>query len=108
MKGLYLSSVDHSAIIIEWLEIQRAQGIDKVCIYILTVHPNILRVLSYYKKIAFVEMIKITIPYENIVSDNHTEYVMDIHTEHCTNQVLQNHDCFYRFKSYSYHISKLL
>ena len=63
-KGLDFPSVDLSARIVEWLEVLRALGAEKVSVYILDVHPNIrkvntiLSVLLYVIIICYMKMLE--------------------------------------------------
>ena len=45
-KGLYFPTVDLSLRLVEWIEVQRALGADKISLSILGVHPNIMKVFT--------------------------------------------------------------
>ena len=42
-KGLYFPKVDLSLRLVEWIEVQRALGADKITLPILEVHPNMTK-----------------------------------------------------------------
>ena len=44
-KGLYFPTDDLSLRLVEWIEVQRALGADKISLSILEVHPNMLKVI---------------------------------------------------------------
>ena len=44
-KGLYFPTVDLSLRLVEWIEVQRALGADKISLYNLAVHPNMMKVV---------------------------------------------------------------
>ena len=44
-KGLYFPTVDLSLRLVEWIEVQRALGADKITLPILEVHPNMMKVV---------------------------------------------------------------
>ncbi|XP_065347531.1 uncharacterized protein LOC135944468 isoform X2 [Cloeon dipterum] len=54
--------------LVEWIELLRILGADKIVFYELHVHENITRVLEHYEKTWNVEIIKVTMPghYANI------------------------------------------
>lgn len=72
------------------------QGVDRVSFYIMAAHRNMHKVLKYYKEIAFVETIYISVPHEVVEDEWNNELIMQIQGHHMMNQVLHYHDCFYR------------
>ena len=42
-KALYFPTVDFSLRMVEWIEVQRALGADKISLYNLAVHPNMMK-----------------------------------------------------------------
>ncbi|XP_065340694.1 uncharacterized protein LOC135939992 isoform X2 [Cloeon dipterum] len=48
--------------LVEWIEMHKILGADKIIIYELQVHPNTTRVLDYYKAQGFVEVTKLALP----------------------------------------------
>ena len=42
-KALYFPTVDLSLRLLEWIEVQRALGAEKISLYNLAVHPNIMQ-----------------------------------------------------------------
>ena len=46
-KGLYFPTVDLSLRLVEWIEVQRALGADKISLYNLAVHPNMMKAVLF-------------------------------------------------------------
>ena len=44
-KGLYFPTVDLSLKLVEWIEVQRALGADKICLSNMEVHPNMMKAI---------------------------------------------------------------
>ena len=44
-KDLYFPTVDLSLKLVEWIEIQRALGADKICLSNMEVHPNMMKAI---------------------------------------------------------------
>ena len=44
-KGLYFPTVDLSLRLVEWIEVQRALGAEKISLSLLEVHPNMMKVV---------------------------------------------------------------
>ena len=42
-KALYFPTVDLSLRLVEWIEVQRALGAEKISLYNLAVHPNMMK-----------------------------------------------------------------
>ena len=77
-KGLYFPTVDLSLKLVEWIEVQRALGADKISLYNLEVHPNIMKaaippwsetsldilsqVLEYYVQSGYLEVSSVNFP----------------------------------------------
>ncbi|XP_059469168.1 uncharacterized protein LOC132192940 [Neocloeon triangulifer] len=70
--------------LIEWLEMHRILGADKIVIYELQVHPNVSKVLDYYVKSGFVDVIKTSMP----------DFHSNIQFFH---EVVQYNDCLYKY-----------
>ena len=45
-KGLYFPTVDLSLRLVEWIEVQRALGADKISLPLLEVHPNMMKAVT--------------------------------------------------------------
>ena len=62
--GVCVSRVTHftdkSVSLIEWLEMLRILGANKVYIYTFYIHPNISKVLDYYSDLGFVEVTRMS------------------------------------------------
>ena len=60
---LYHHDIDISKSLIEWLEILHYSGIDKVLLYAHpNLHPNIKKVLDFYKNLGLVHVIPFSFP----------------------------------------------
>jgi hypothetical protein len=53
---------DNSMWMIEWLEILKLLGANKVFIYVLKIHPKTLKALKFYEKRGFVKIINYAMP----------------------------------------------
>ena len=42
-KGLYFPTADLSLRLVEWIEVQRALGVDRITLPVLEVHPNMMK-----------------------------------------------------------------
>ena len=62
VKGLDFPLEDLSVRLVEWLEVLKALGADKIFLYNLDVHPDVNRVLEYYTNRGEVEVIPMTLP----------------------------------------------
>ena len=47
-KGLYFPTVDLSLRLVEWIEVQRALGAEKITLSNVELHPNMMKVVSSY------------------------------------------------------------
>ena len=50
-KGSYFPKVDLSLRLVEWIEVQRALGADKITLPILEVHPNMMKAVNSYHRL---------------------------------------------------------
>ena len=60
--ALYYFDNDFSSRLIEWLELLKMLGVEKVILYETTVHPNISKTLLYYELQGFVTTISFRYP----------------------------------------------
>lgn len=60
--SLYYFQRDYSMRLIEWLEIMKTLAVSKVFLYETDVHPNMKRVLQFYERQGFVEIIDFQYP----------------------------------------------
>lgn len=97
VKGLDYLHDDISIRLVEWLEINRALGVDKVYFYYFTIHPNITKTLEYYRKWNFVEFTPLTLPggYPNLPQLRHLVLSKTI-TQRRQMEVIPYNDCFYK------------
>ena len=73
---------DLSLMLIEWIEILLLLGADKIIISVITIHPNMMKILKYYEKAGKVEVIMFTLPKSK----------MGLYH----NEMLAINDCFYK------------
>ena len=62
VKPLLFPFLDFSKRLIEWIELNRATGAEKIFVYYLSIHANMKAVLDYYANSGFVEFIRTTLP----------------------------------------------
>ena len=73
---------DSSMMLIEWIEILIFLGADIIIISVITIHPNMMKILKYYEKAGKVEVIMFTLPKSKIGLYH--------------NEMLAINDCFYK------------
>jgi len=97
VKGMSFPKADLSLRLVEWLEVLRAVGINKVFLYELGVHPNVSRVLRYYVEDGFVDLTKLHLPGPQS-NEAHFQYLYlkDKVTPKRQNEVIPYNDCLYR------------
>lgn len=97
MKQLDFLYNDMSVILVEWLETLFAMGVEKVQIYNLTAHDNMVKVLRYYEDRGKVEFTPVTLPgfQPNVPSLYHSYFTDSLGTQLFFEDMLFN-DCFYR------------
>lgn len=97
VKQLDFLHSDMSVLLIEWLELLFSMGVEKVHMYNLAVHENIIKVLKYYESRGKVELRPITLPghQPNIPSFYHPYFLKSPWSKHLLEDILFS-DCFYR------------
>lgn len=97
VKGLDYPHDDVSVRLVEWLELNRALGADKIYFYYFTIHPNITKTLRYYEKQGFVELTPFTLPgsYPNLPPLRHL-VLSKLITQRRQMEVIPYNDCFYK------------
>lgn len=97
VKGLDYPHDDVSVRLVEWLEINRALGADKVFFYYFTIHPNITKTLKHYERQGFVELTPLTLPggYPNLPPLRHL-VLSKLITQRRQMEVIPYNDCFYK------------
>ncbi|XP_063634507.1 uncharacterized protein LOC134805137 [Cydia splendana] len=97
VKGLDFLHEDLSVRLVEWIELVRLFGADKVFFYEFQVHPNISRVLAYYRARGIVESTPITLPGgpPNIPGLQHA-YMKKRVTHKRQMELVPYNDCLYR------------
>lgn len=108
VKGLDFLQEDLSVRLVEWLELLKILGASKVFLYELEVHPNISKVLQYYKSTGLVQLTPITLPGDqpNLPGFRHL-YLKNKLTNKRQNEIIPYNDCLYR-NLYSYEYLALL
>uniref|UniRef100_T1IJ87 Glycosyltransferase family 92 protein n=1 Tax=Strigamia maritima TaxID=126957 RepID=T1IJ87_STRMM len=99
VKGLNFYFEDVSVRLIEWLELLRAFGVDKVFAYDLAVHPNVTKVLRYYENQNFVHVLPLTLPGDRL----NVKSLMNFYFKHKKifkrqAELIPYNDCFYRHR----------
>ncbi|XP_047740917.1 uncharacterized protein LOC125179322 [Hyalella azteca] len=97
VKGLDYLHADLSVRLVEWLETLHYLGADKIFLYELEVHPNISKVLNYYKQRGLVDVTPITLPaYQpNIKRLLHIYFKMKVLNQ-WQNELIPYNDCLYK------------
>ncbi|KAA0185023.1 hypothetical protein HAZT_HAZT000208 [Hyalella azteca] len=97
VKGLDYLNADLSVRLVEWFEILHHLGADKIFLYEFEVHPNITKVLNYYKKRGMVEVTPITLPaYQPNIKGLRHIYVKKKVTNKRQNELIPYNDCLYK------------
>ena len=109
-KGLYFPTDDFSLRLLEWIEVHRALGADKITLPNLEVHPNMKKVVSryylglitlimspqvleYYVQSGYLEITPVTLP------DNQFPlhlYIQQYGIQPMEFEMVAMNDCFYR------------
>ncbi|XP_059473263.1 uncharacterized protein LOC132195342 isoform X1 [Neocloeon triangulifer] len=90
--------------LVEWIELLKILGANKIIFYELTMHANISKVLDYYSNTWNVEVIKTTLPghYSNIPDLMGTYLYNRLHIQ-IFQEMIQYNDCFYKnFNKFRY------
>lgn len=106
VKGLDFLHADLSVKMIEWIELLRILGVDKIFLYKMHVHPNISKVLDYYHNSGFVQVTPLTLPGDlpNTPVLQH-KYLQNHQSVKRKCELIPYNDCFYRnLYSYKYMI----
>ena len=98
VKGLnLLQDNDLSAKFVQWIEVLKIMGADKIFLYEWALHPDIQRVLNYYAKKGVVDLTKISLPgnqpNEKFQLDEYLK--KDVEAKRVNLNIHLN-DCFYR------------
>lgn len=97
VKGLDFLHEDLSVRLVEWIELVRLLGADKVFFYELQVHPNITKVLNYYAEQGVVSVTPIMLPggQPNLPGLQHM-YLKKKTTHKRQMELIPYNDCLYR------------
>ncbi|CAH2986506.1 unnamed protein product [Chilo suppressalis] len=97
VKGLDFLHEDLSVRLVEWIELVRLLGADKIFFYELQVHPNITKVLDYYTARGAVTVTPVTLPggQPNLPGLQHM-YLKKKTTHKRQMELIPYNDCLYR------------
>ena len=76
--ALFYYNDDVSKQLLEWFTILQALKISKVFIYIINVHPNIMKVLNHYEKIGFISITEFNNPSPVVSTSSFLRYIIMI------------------------------
>ncbi|XP_037934451.1 uncharacterized protein LOC119668854 [Teleopsis dalmanni] len=97
VKNSYFPHEDMSARLVEWLELMRIMGAEKIFLYNMQLHPNMSKVLNYYEETGLVRLSPFTFArgepnLRNMQHEvNKANYLNTI-----LNELLPFNDCLYR------------
>lgn len=108
VKGLDFLYEDLSVRLVEWIELLRRLGADKIFFYQLQVHPNISKVLAYYEARGAVHVTPLTLPggQPNVPGFQHLYLTKKVNHKR-QNELIPYNDCLYR-NLYTYEYIALL
>lgn len=97
VKGLDFLHEDLSVRLVEWIELVRLLGAEKIYFYELQVHPNITKVLEYYTERGLVSVTPVTLPggQPNLPGLQHM-YLKKKTTHKRQMELIPYNDCLYR------------
>lgn len=84
VKQLHLSE-DKTRMMVEWIEILSILGVEKIFIYVLSLHPNMLKTLKYYETLGMVKIEMMSLP---------SGYEGDM--QYYQNEMISLNDCLYK------------
>lgn len=108
VKGLDFLYDDLSVRLVEWIELLRALGADKIFFYQLQVHPNISKVLRHYESRGAAHVTPLTLPggQPNVPGFQHLYLTKKVNHKR-QNELIPYNDCLYR-NLYAYEYIALL
>ncbi|XP_037931758.1 uncharacterized protein LOC119666547 [Teleopsis dalmanni] len=108
VKSTFYSYVDMSARLVEWLELLRLLGVEKVFMYKLQLHANVEKVLNHYESTGFVQLSPFTYARGEppFASFQNVTIIKDILNKR-TNELIAYNDCLYR-NMYKYNYLALI
>lgn len=83
---------DQSMQIIEWVEILLLLGAEKIFVYVIKLHPNVIKTLKYYESLGKVEVEMMRHPKE-LTSTNESKITQ---MQQNQNEIIPLNDCFYK------------
>lgn len=108
VKGLDFLYEDLSVRLVEWIELLRVLGAEKIFFYQLQVHPNISKVLDHYEAQGAVHVTPLTLPggQPNVPGFQHLYLTKKVNHKR-QNELIPYNDCLYR-NLYTYEYIALL
>lgn len=99
VKSMWMPFKDNSKALIEWIEINLAQGIQSIQMYVQTITPNTRKVLEYYEKQGVLEIFEMEWP--GSVPTSHSPwlqqwYYPNVTWIHSSFDHYAYNDCLYR------------
>uniref|UniRef100_T1JIY5 Glycosyltransferase family 92 protein n=1 Tax=Strigamia maritima TaxID=126957 RepID=T1JIY5_STRMM len=103
VKGLDFHT-DISQQFIEWMEMLRILGAEKVGLYVYHVHPRLAKVLQYYERLGMADVVPITLPgFQPNFPVERMKFLRRNVWQKRRNELVPYNDCFYRYaKRYRY------
>ncbi|KAH8394442.1 hypothetical protein KR222_005711, partial [Zaprionus bogoriensis] len=97
VKGFDFPYVDLSERLIEWFEVQRLLGAERVYAYMYDVHPEVQRVMDYYERTGFLELRPLTMA-NGMPRLRHYQHMLlqQRLLVKRLNELIPYNDCFYR------------
>lgn len=97
VKGLDFLHSDISVRLVEWIELLHILGANKIYFYQLNVHPNIAKILQYYKEKDMIHVTPLTLAggQPNIPHIQHKYFTEHIQQKRL-NELIAYNDCFYK------------
>ncbi|TRY68744.1 hypothetical protein TCAL_02493 [Tigriopus californicus] len=97
VKGFDIPTDDLSVRIVEWVEMLKVMGVNRLFLYNMAVHPNVQRVLDYYVRDGFVDLTNLSLP----GNQPNLDLLRHLYLKHKIihkrqNEVIPYNDCLYR------------
>ncbi|XP_059469005.1 uncharacterized protein LOC132192846 [Neocloeon triangulifer] len=93
----FRQKADSSVRLVEWLEMHKILGADKIVIYEYQVHPNMSKVLEYYKSTGLLDVVKFSLPgYHANIPDFMSIFLRHRAAIQFLLELIQYNDCMYK------------
>lgn len=91
----YYNDLSHN--LVEWIEVMRQLGAQKVYTYELALHPNVKKVLQYYENTGYVDIKPYTLPgSQGYGPELLSIYLKEAKMQMRFNEIIPYNDCLYR------------